>query len=194
MSIIQSNGKSVFQATKIINETYENLSILFSELDRVGEQEGYVTITPRFMRYKSDTDFNGWMTINFIKLYVKSDIPPTSIEDIRELPWFGVMVDLEGNEEEGIPMLSILRYQYDQTFWDRLPTVSDHWAFWAPFVEDGFDVIREGNEWTSTSSERAKKKHYGFEKAKAIDIPLFEVNSPEDIRVKVFKGLDQLIF
>lgn len=194
MSTIQSNGESVVQATNIIIETYENLSILFSELDRVGEQEGYVTITPRFMRYKSDTDYTGWLTTNFIKLYVKGTNPPASIEDIRELPWYGVMVDLKGDDEEKIPLLSIVHYKYDQTYWERLPAVSDHWAFWAPFYEDGFEITYEDREWNSTSSDRAKKKYYGFEKAKAIDIPLFEVKSPEDIRSKLFGGFDQLLF
>jgi len=194
MSIKPSNGESVVQAKNIIIETYENLSILFSELDRVGEQEGYVTITPRFMRYKSDTDYTGWLTTNFIKLYVKATNPPASIEEIRELPWYGVMVDLNGDEEEKIPLLTIVQYKYDQTYWRRLPAVSDHWAFWAPFFGDGFEINNDGREWSSTSSEGVRKKHYGFEKAIAIDIPLFEVKSPEDIRIKVFEGFDKLKF
>lgn len=194
MSTKQLNGESIVQATNIMIETYENLSILFGELDRVGEREGYIAITPRFMRYKSDTDYSGWLTTNFIKLYVKTSNPISSIEDIRELDWFGVMVDLLGDDEKKIPMVSIIRYQYDQSYWNRLPAVSDHWAFFLPFVEDGFEILHEGNEWTSTSNVRAKKKHLGFEIAKAIDIPLFEINSPEDIQIKVFEGFDRLKF
>jgi len=39
-----------------------------------------------------------------------------------------------------------------------------------------------------------KKKHSGFEKLEAVDIPLFDVKSPEDLRSKVFEGFDELIF
>lgn len=192
MSMIQSKGESIIQATNLLKETYGNLSILFQELDRVGEEEGYMTITPRFMRYKSDTDTEGWLTTNFIKLYVKSDTVPSSIEDIRELPWYGVMVDLNDDEESKIPMLSIIRYQFDQSHWNRLPAVSDHWTFWSPFYEGGFDIFNEGHEWSISSKGQAKKKHSGFEKLKAVDIPLFDVKSPEDIRLKIFEELEKL--
>ncbi|MDN3451840.1 hypothetical protein QMA09_16745 [Planococcus sp. APC 3906] len=192
MSMIQNKGESIIQATNLLKETYGNLSILFQELDRVGEEEGYMTITPRFMRYKSDTDTTGWLTTNFIKIYVKSSTMPSSIEDIRELPWYGVMVDLTDDGEEKIPMLSIIRYKFDQSHWNRLPAVSDHWTFWSPFYEEEFDIFHEGNKWTVSSKGQAKKKHSGFEKLKAIDIPLFDVKSPEDIRLKIFGELEKL--
>lgn len=194
MSMIQSKGESIIQATNLLKETYENLSILFQELDRVGEEEGYMTITPRFMRYKSDSDTTGWLTTNFIKLYVKSATVPSSIEDIRDLSWYGVMVDLTDDDEEEVPMLSIIRYQFDQSYWNRLPAVSDHWTFWSPFYDGPFDTVYKNHEWNISSKGEAKKKYSGFEKLKAIDIPLFDVKSPEDVRFKVFEGFKRLIF
>ncbi|MCH4826376.1 hypothetical protein [Planococcus halocryophilus] len=194
MSMVQNKGEHIIQAANLLKETYENLNILFQELDRVGEEQGYVTITPRFMRYKSDTDTHGWLITNFIKLYVKAETVPSSIEEIRDLPWYGVMVDLTNDDGENLPMLSIIRYQFDQSFWQRLPAVSDHWTFYTPFYEDDFDITHNENKWSILSGGNLKKKHSGFEKLEAVDIPLFDVKSPEDVRSKVFEGLDKLDF
>lgn len=194
MSITQTKGESIIQATKLLKETYRNLNILFQELDRVGEEEGYVAINPKYMRYKSDTDTTGWMTTNFIKLYVKTDKILESIEDIRDLDWYGVMVDLTDDDENVIPIVSIIRYQYDQSHWSRLPAVSDHWIFWSPFYEGDYTIIRGDNKWHIDAKGKAKKKHNGFEKLAAIDVPLFDLKSPEDVREKVFKNFEGLEF
>lgn len=194
MSIVLSKGESIIQATNLLKETYQNINILFQELDRIGEEEGYVTITPRFMRYKSDTDVTGWLTTNFIKLYVKAKVVPSSIEDVRDLSWYGVMVDLTDDDEDDVPMLSIIRYQFDQSYWTRLPAVSDHGTFWWPFYDGEYDITHEKNVWSVISNREVKKKHAGFEKLKAIDIPLFDIKSPEDVREKVFKELEKIVF
>lgn len=194
MSITQTKGGSIIQATRLLKETYKNLNILFQELDRVGEEEGYVTINPRYMRYKSDTDTTGWLITNFIKLYVKSEKVPESIEDIRDLPWYGVMVDLTDDDENDIPLVSVIRYQFDQSHWHRLPVVSDHWTFWSPFYGGDYNIYREDNAWEIDSNGKAKKKHNGFEKLVARDVPLFDLRSPEDIREKVFKEFEKLQF
>lgn len=194
MSTVQTKGESIVRASNLLKETYENLSVLFGELDRVGEKQGYVSITPRFMRYKSTIDSDGWLITNFIKLYVKSTTIPEGIDDIRELPWYGVMVDLTEDDEVDFPVLSILRYQFDQSYWNGIPSASDHWTFWSPFYEEEFDRLHTENEWTVLSNGKLKKKYAGFEKLKAIDMPLFDVKSPDDVRVKIFEGFKELDF
>lgn len=194
MSIVQTKGESIIQATKILRETYKNLKVLFEELDRVGEEEGYVTINPRFMRYKSDNDTTGWLTTNFIKLYVKSDVVPEHIEDIRELAWYGVMVDLTNEFDAEIPMVSIIKYQFNQSYWNRLPSVSDHWTFWSPFSAGEFSITGEEDEWKVDSNHKAMKRHSGFERLVAKDIPLFDLKNQDDVREKVFGEFVKLSF
>lgn len=194
MSTIETKGESIVQATKILRETYKNLNILFQELDRIGEEEGYVTITPRYMRYKSDTDTTGWLTTNFIKLYVKSEKVPESIDDIRDLAWYGVMVDLTDDAHQEIPVVSVIRYQFDQSYWKRLPVVTDHWTFWSPFNEGEYEIGGDDKGWTIDSNGKGKKKHSGFEKLVATDVPLFELKNPEDVRMKIFREFEKLNF
>lgn len=194
MSTVQTKGESIVQATKILRETYKNLSVLFQELDRVGEEEGYVTINPRFMRYKSDNDTTGWLTTNFIKLYVKSEVIPEYIEDIRELPWYGVMVDLTDDFDVEFPIVSVIKYQFNQSYWNRLPSVSDHWTFWSPFSGGEFSISGDDNEWKVDSNNKAMKRHSGFEKLVAKDIPLFDLKAPDDLREKIFGEFEKLSF
>lgn len=194
MSTIETKGESIIQATKLLRETYKNLNILFQELDRVGEEEGYATITPRYMRYKSDTDTTGWLTTNFIKLYVKSEKVPESIEDIRDSAWYGVMIDLTDDDHQEIPVVSVIRYEFDQSYWKRLPVVSDHWTFWSPFNEGEYAIGGDDRRWTIDSNGKGKKKHSGFEKLIATDVPLFDLKNPEDVRLKIFYEFEKLNF
>ena len=187
MSLTINHGENITTAIEIIKETYANLEVLFAEMDRIGEEEGYITLTPRFLRWKSDTDSNGWMTSNFIKLYQVESNPPT--EKVTDLtgPLFGIEVDLEGEE---YPTLSLIRYTYDYSAWTRMPAVSDHWLFYSPFREENFfEIDQIENVWTSIPIEKAKKRYWGIQRAVAIDIPLIDITSPELIRTEIFQKL-----
>lgn len=104
------------------------------------------------------------------------------------------MVDLTDEDGVSYPVLSILRYQFDQSYWNRMPGVSDHWIFNRPFYEEEFEITHTENEWTIFSNDKLKKKYSGFERLKAIDMPLFDVRSPEDVGVKIFEGFKELEF
>lgn len=70
MSIKTTNtGQNISNIVYVLRETFKNLNLLFSELDQIGEEEGFVSITPRFSRWRSDSDYEGWLTSNFIKFY-----------------------------------------------------------------------------------------------------------------------------
>jgi hypothetical protein len=188
MSIIhKTRGENITNAITVLKETYENLELLFSELDRVGTEEGFFCLTPRFLRYKSDTDYLGWLTSDFTKLYQrKSDTVAPHLPELREGAIFGIEVELQ-DEDNGYPVLSIIEYFYDYTYWNRLPSVSDRWVFYCPFRNENEFKIEESNgTWTSVPFDRVKKKYWGLQKAVAYGMPLVEIKSSEDIRDKVF--------
>lgn len=144
MSLENSNlGQNISSAVDVLIEAYTNLEILFSELDRVGEEEGFISLTPRFMRWKSDTDPSGWLTSNMIKLYqLEKDSSLPSLPDIKSGPVFGIEVDLNYKD---YPVISLTRYTFDFTYWTRTPSVSDHWVFYGPFRYDDSFSIEESN-------------------------------------------------
>ncbi|CAH2714766.1 hypothetical protein BACCIP111895_01942 [Neobacillus rhizosphaerae] len=120
MSLIKSNlGQNISTAVEVLIETYKNLDSFFVELDRIGEEEGFLTLTPRFMRWKSDSDPAGWLTSNFIKLYQLEKDPDFSNNlGLKSGSLFGVEVDLLTNE---YPVISLIRYTFDYSHWTKLP-------------------------------------------------------------------------
>lgn len=185
-------GKNISNAVQVLKETYQNLNLLFSELDRIGEKEGYTSITPKFLRWKSDSDFDGWLTSNFIKLYqLEKGSPIPHLPNMNDGYVFGIEVDLVG--EEYYPTISLIKYKFDFSNWTRTPAISDHWVFWDPFrAERFFEIKNEKGLWTSQTSEKAKTRYWGLEKAAAIEIPLVSISSPEDISTKVFQKFESL--
>jgi hypothetical protein len=192
MSLVANNlGQNINTAVEVLIETYKNLDSLFVELDRIGEEEGFITLTPRFMRWKSDTDPTGWLTSNFIKLYQLEKDPdfPTNL-GLKSGSIFGIEVDLQAKE---YPVISLIRYTFDYSQWIKLPSISDHWIFFGPFRYDNFfNIYEENGLWSSEPLEKAKKRYWGIQKAVARDFPLIEITTPESIRTKIFQELDLL--
>ncbi|AZB44651.1 hypothetical protein CEF21_21470 [Bacillus sp. FJAT-42376] len=189
---LNEQGQNISAAVEVLLETYKNLEIFFSELDRVGEEEGFVTLTPRFMRWKSDTDYTGWLIQDFLKLYqLEADPVSETFPDLRIGNLFGVEVRLN----EKYPVLSLIRYDVDYSHWTRMPAVSDHWVFYGPFkYENFFDINKVGNRWTSTTREKGIKRHWGIKRAIAVDLQLVDVKSVQDIRLQVLEKLKELTF
>jgi hypothetical protein len=191
MSTTTNLGQNISTAVEVLRETYKNLNLLFAELDRIGENEGFIPITPKFLRWKSDSDYDGWLTTNFIKLYqLEKDPTLPNIPDMKEGYLYGIEVDLG---EDDYPVISLIRYNFDYSDWTRMPGVSDHWIFWGPFRMDNFFEINEAEGlWTSMTLERAKRRYWGMENAVSRSIPLLSITSPEEIRTKIFQELENL--
>ena len=192
MSLTTPNrGQNISTAVNVLKETYKNLNLLFTELDRIGEKEGFISLTPRFLRWKSDSDSDGWLTNNFIKLYqIKTDPSLPTIPNMRDGSLFAIEIDLGDND---YPVLSLSRYNFDYSAWTRLPAVSDHWIFWDPFrIENFFEITEMEGLWESIPLEKAKRRYLGMKNAVSKDIPLLSVTSPEDIKHKIFHELDNL--
>ncbi|HBI02431.1 MAG TPA: hypothetical protein DDY49_00180, partial [Paenibacillaceae bacterium] len=68
-------GANIRNAVKVLQQTYENINRLFNTMDTVGSEEGYLSITPRFLRWKSDVEPSGWFIKDFIKLYQRDEDP-----------------------------------------------------------------------------------------------------------------------
>ncbi|MEK4486920.1 hypothetical protein MHH81_15330 [Psychrobacillus sp. FSL H8-0484] len=185
-------GQNISNSIYVLKETYKNLNLLFSELDRIAEKEGFIPLTPKFLRWKSDSDYEGWLTSNFIKLYQEEkDSPLKHIQNLKDGFIYGIEVDLEG--EDNYPTISLTRYQFDFSEWNRIPTISDHWIFWDPFRLDRFFEITKVNDvWTSTTLEKSKIRYWGMQSAVSIEIPLVSITSPEDISTKIFLELENL--
>ena len=120
------NTKNAFD---VVRKTYESIDKLLPEVDRIGIREGYTSITPRFLRWKSDTDYTGWNITSFIKLY--QDNEDTDFNDqggIKDGFIYGFEITLIDG-----PSIIMSRYKFDNLdTWKALPAVSEHWGFYYP--------------------------------------------------------------
>jgi hypothetical protein len=188
----KTRGENITNSITVLRETYQNIELLFTELDRIGIEQAYNCITPRFLRWKSDTDSFGWLISDFIKLYQKKADPITShIPELREGPIYGV--EIEFDTEEGYPILSLNRYSFDFSFWSKLPSVSDRWVFYYPFRNNNeFYIEEKEGIWKSVIDQKAQKKYWGLQNAISFGMPLLDIKSSEDVRKKIFEGFDTL--
>ncbi|WP_121612675.1 hypothetical protein [Mesobacillus foraminis] len=192
MSLKIEKGQNISTAVHVLVETYKNLNILFTELDALSKEEGFIPLTPRFLRWKSDSSYDGWLTSNFIKLYqITNHTSIPHLPDLSDSDLYCVEVDLTG--EENYPEVTLAKLTYDFTQWTRMPAVSDHWIFGDIFRMDNHFRIKEDNgKWTSEPFEKSSKKYWGLKKAVAIAVPLVDISSPETIKSKIFKEFREL--
>ncbi|ENQ3113169.1 hypothetical protein ACEOWI_004509 [Bacillus cereus] len=193
MSLTNNLGQNITLATNILQKTYENLNLLFVEMDRVGEEEGFMSLTPKFLRWKSESNTNGWLTSNFIKLYqLQENVSVPHLSDLRAGDIYCVEVSLN-NGSEDYPEIALARFTYDYDFWTKMPSVSDHGIFFYPFRdENNFEIQEKNGIWTCTPYEKSRKKYWGIKQGIAQVIPLLQVTSPETIRSEIFKVLSEL--
>lgn len=191
MSIIDNVGGNIAAAFDVVARTYENLELLFSEMDAEAEEAGYISLTPRFLRWKSDTAASGWLITDFIKLYQRKDEPSPAEESTTEA---GTIYGVEVNFDEEYPKLWLIRYTYDFGEWTRLPAISDHWIFYYPLAESNHfhQEERDGLMIGKPVDEKARAKYWGIHKAIGRSIPLTRVDSRETIRSEIFEAFGQL--
>ncbi len=193
MSSTNNLGQNITTAINVLYETYQNLNLMFSEMDIIAEEEGFVSLSPKFLRWKSDSNTNGWLTNNFVKLYQLEDKSMmANVPDLREGYMFCVEIEL-GEEDVNYPLITLSKFTFDYRSWSRLPGVSDHWIFHNPFRDESqFNIDEKEGLCTSKPHQKTKKKYWGLQEAIGRSFPLLNVTSPETIRSGIFKGLLEL--
>ncbi|OMD93547.1 hypothetical protein [Paenibacillus odorifer] len=190
MSITNELGSNISLAVEVLRETYKNLNLLFSEMDMIGKDLGFVPLTARFLRWKSDSYEDGWLLTNFIKIYQLDGASASNehVPDLKEGAVYVVEIELAG--DDGYPEITLSRFHYDLSRWERMPAISDHWLFNHPYrIENHFDIECVDDIWRSNVKEKSSKKYWGFKKAIGKTNPLVTVNDAESIRVGIFQQL-----
>ncbi|WP_123039207.1 hypothetical protein [Cohnella candidum] len=192
MSIISNKGENITKALNVLYKTYENLELLFSDMDKEAEQMGFVSHTDKFMRWKSDANFNGWLTSSFIKLYqVEGERGSEQLEELRQ----GDIYAVEINLEEEYPQIWLCRHRFDFSVWKRMPATADHWLFYQPLYLDNeslFKLVEKDEFWYSMPTAKAQKSYWGIQGSVAVSVPLVTVHSAETIRAEIFDRLRTL--
>ncbi|NGM85608.1 hypothetical protein G5B47_24730 [Paenibacillus sp. 7124] len=192
MSLTVDKGQNITKAVEVLRETYKNLNLLFSEMDIVGKDQGFIPLTSKFLRWKSDTIEDGWLTSDFIKIYQLESEPAFDSEKLSDLkngPIYAVEIELDS--EGGYPEITASRYLFDLSKWSRMPAVSDHWLYHQPYrFDDKFEIEEEDGVWRSTPRKASVSNTYwGFQSAVGISFPLIHVQDADSIKLEIFQRL-----
>jgi hypothetical protein len=187
-------GTNIMNAFDVVRRTYENLSKLFQELDVVANKEGLNPITPKFLRWRSESDCKAWATTIFVKLFQSQDAPKhTKVKGLKQGAIYGVEVAFEEGKS---PILYLSRYDYDVELvsWSRLPGPGDlrlfHWPRWDQrrfVIGPDTSVLK-----SIPRNAEVKKKYWGLEMAVFSELPLTSVDSRDKIKSLILSRLKAL--
>jgi hypothetical protein len=194
MSTIHDAGRNISLSVKVLRETYKNLSLLFNEMDAIGQEQGFIPLLPKFLRWKSDNYEDAWLLRNMIKLYQMEgeSAGNDNLPDLKDGDIFAVEIDLEGEEE--YPEMTVSRFRFDLTKWNRLPSIADHWLFWEPYRYDNHFVIEQDADglWRSRTKEKSVPRYWGLKEAVGVTFPLTSVYNADTIRTELFGSMLRL--
>ncbi|MGL4875337.1 MAG: hypothetical protein ACRC30_11875 [Clostridium sp.] len=186
---MNSCSENIKNAFTVVYETLENVKKLMECCDSIAEENGYCVSTPRFVRYNTDSNVDGWVYDKFFKAY-------QSIEDEElENGWRnGALYVLEINFED-IPEYYISKFEYeDIKAWQGGISPASWEAFYVPtdVGDDRMEFTEIDDEYTmSISKENYKKNYWNLKRTIFKSKDLLELNS-SNVNVNIFGEFDKL--
>lgn len=173
-------GENIFNAFEVVNKTHENVSRLI-EFCRVmtAERKEFDLMSPKFLRYKSDTDFWGWNTNQIFLLFQDTedemlengwrDGPIYVLEivlyDADMAEWFGT------NE----PWVELAKFEYENIK-GFSPGVSpaSYSSFLYPLYDPKYEEPEKGIL-TAEMPEEITRKYWGVKRVVCKTVPLTDI-------------------
>ncbi len=130
-----SLGENMFRAFEVVNKTHENVRKLIDFCKVKAEETGEFELrSPKFLRYKSDTDYWGWNTTRMFLVF-----QDTQDKKLRNgwrngpLYVFEICLYDPGVYETDEPRVEIAKFEYeDMKSFSGVISVSDYWRFQDP--------------------------------------------------------------
>jgi len=137
-----------------------------AELNAVASEEGFVPMLDRFLQWRSDRQWEGWLIWSFITLLQrKADPAHASVAGLRQGSIYCIEVSFE---MESDPALYLSRFDYDPSVstWTGPPAVTDHWAYFYPVrPSPGFQITKLSEQlFVSRPDTKNKARYWGLDK------------------------------
>lgn len=187
-----SSSENIKNAFNVVRKTYENVDKLLKYCDSIANDNGYEAVTDKFLRYKSDSDYGGWLIDRFIKLYqFKTD--KVLENDWKDGPVFAIELNFDD-----LPTVYLSKFEYDDiSKWDKgAISPALYWIFSDPVdcEGNGFKEKDLGNKYgyrVSKPSEDIKNKYWGIKRIIYTTVDLIQLQS-NNVPEKVFGEFDIL--
>lgn len=186
-------GNNIINAFKVVEKTQYSTVKMLTELDEIINNK-YISIAPKYLRYRSDVDVFGLTIKSFIKLYQsKSDPLHSKNPELRNGDVLGLEINFADYDSPKI-LISKFIYENLESKWSALPSISEHWGFYHPLhnKEQFSFEIRTEKIISSPKTEKIKNTYWGLDKVIFVELDLLDIDSSVKIESIIMPKLDEL--
>lgn len=186
---------NIYNAFYVVKKTYDNIHKLMEYCGANGQTEShYVQAVPKFLRYKSDNDVQGWFIKNFIMLF--QDVQDPELENgWRNGSVYILEIELYDEEGTDLPLVHLSKYDYkDIENWSAGCSPTNHWRFSDPRHNHDALHIKEKDAYlyaTAKNMETCDQNYWGLRTIRSTHFSLLDLASNNAIE-KVFGGFEKL--
>lgn len=173
-------GENILNAVRVITKTHENVDKLLNHCKNLSKKDGskYELLTEKFLRWKSDSNFYGWMLTSFILLFKRKDDDNQTI--------YGIEINLDEVE------LNAVKYVYNAAVdFERYISPADHWRYYYPVQDEVGDFTQIENEIYIESKPKDAENKYSLNRVVFKTFPLIEITA-DNVKEKIFDTFDKL--
>lgn len=187
-------GENIHNAVIVIRKTYDSIDKLMDYCRTMCEKEtNYTTAVPKFLRYKSDNDCEGWMIYDFILLFQNKGDKKLK-NGWRNGPIFVMEINLL---DENVPTVFLSKFEYENiSDWNLGCSPTNYWAFYWPLRKEDSMDYKELPEYIKvtpkpTLEEKIAKDYWGLKRLVYMNIPLVKITS-ENANDMIFGNFEKL--
>ncbi len=143
-----NSGENIFNAFEVVNKTHENVQKFIEFCKKTAaERKEFDLMSPKFLRYKSDSSYWGWNTTQMFLLF--QDMQDELLENgWRDGPIYVLEIllyDPDGCFETKEPRLKMAKFEYEDivNFESGIST-TEYYAFTHPLYDVGYEEIEDG--------------------------------------------------
>lgn len=180
---MDSCSKNIENAFLVVHNTLENAKKLMEYCDKVAENNGYSSCTPKFLRNNTDSSVDGWVYNKLFKLYQSKE------DEELDNKWRnGPIYVLEINFEE-MPLYYLSKFEYENlNSWQSAMSPSSWWVFYFPtdIKDNRIEFTKLDDIYTvGIPKESYKKTYWELKRTVFRSKDLLELNS-DNVNINIF--------
>lgn len=188
----EETGKNLATAFQVGLSTYRNVDKLMRELDGLAPSFGFSSISPRFLRYRSDNDIPGWFITDFIKLYMLNE--ESTEASLFAGPVYGIEISLNHYKT---PKIMAAKYFYSDDGGPRSFSVSpaDHGKYNHPISDErNFPIhtTKLDEKWVCRKPTSVSNWYNRLEYVVYTQFELTDIQTADDAKQYLFGALTGL--
>lgn len=188
-----SLSENIKNAFEVVEDTYKNIDKLMKYCDTIADNNNYLCMNDKFLRYKSDKEYSGWFTREFIKLY-QNKCDNTLENEWLEGPIYGFEINFHST-----PKLNIFVFKYDGiSNWSKGVSPASSWIFSNPMRTDITDRFiiekiksKENYFLSKPINKTVKEKYWGINNVVFTEYNLITITK-DNVLNSIFKQFNYL--